>query len=143
MSSTEEYLEESKTYPGHKVRRPGSQVSRWFAPWKRGLGTWGFVLNRVAGLGLVLYLFLHLAVLSLLTRGQEGWDAFITLAKSPLFLLLDVVLLAGILGHGLNGLRVALIGTGLLVRWHRPLFIAVAVIAVLGLVAGALLFFSA
>jgi succinate dehydrogenase / fumarate reductase cytochrome b subunit len=106
-------------------------VWRWFAFAKRSLGTWGFVLNRVAGLGLVVYLMLHLAVLSLLARGPDGYNAFVALAHSPVFLLLDVVLIAGIIGHGLNGLRVALIGSGILVRWQHQMLI---VLGTLGIV---------
>ena len=37
-------------------------------------------------------------------------DAFVSLARSPFFLTFDVILLAGILIHGLNGLRVTLTG---------------------------------
>jgi succinate dehydrogenase / fumarate reductase cytochrome b subunit len=133
---------ESKAYPGQSARLPGRQVGSWFTFWKRSLGTWGFVLNRVAGLALVFYLMLHLVVLSLLTRGPEGWDPFVALARSPAFLLLDVVLLAGIIGHGLNGLRVALIGTGILVRWQRQLLVGLAVIGVLLLILSGILVFS-
>ena len=104
---------------------------------------WGFVLNRVAGLGLVFYLMLHLVVLSLLTRGPESWDPFIALVRSPAFLLLDVVLLAGIIGHGLNGLRVALIGTGILVRWQHQMLIGLAVLGVMLLAVSAILIFTA
>jgi len=121
---------ESKAYPGESRRLPTNQVWRWFAFAKRSLGMAGFVLNRVAGLGLVLYLLIHLVVLSQLTRGPQGWDAFIALARSPLFLTLDVILLAGIIGHGLNGLRVALIGNGILVPWQRRMLVLLAVIGV-------------
>jgi succinate dehydrogenase cytochrome b subunit len=121
---------ESKAYPGQSGQLPTHQVWRWFAFAKRSLGMAGFVLNRVAGLGLVLYLLIHLVVLSQLLRGPDGWDAFITLARTPFFLTLDVVLLAGIIGHGLNGLRVALIGNGLLVPWQRWMLIVLAVIGV-------------
>lgn len=120
----------SKTYPGQSGRLPGRQMGRWFAFIKRSLSMWGFVLNRVAGLGLVLYLILHLAVLSLLIGGPDGYNAFVALARHPVFLLLDIVLIAGIIGHGLNGLRVALIGSGILVRWQHQMLIILGVIGV-------------
>ncbi|MCA9970819.1 MAG: hypothetical protein KC425_11425, partial [Anaerolineales bacterium] len=63
-----------------------------------------------------------LAVLSTLLRGEAGWNDFLALARSPLFLLLDVILIFGILFHGLNGIRVALVGMGIGVRNHRTLF---------------------
>ena len=55
---------ELQTYA--RPRRP--RPARWFKPAKRGLGMWAFVLNRITGLGLVLYLILHLFVLSTLLR---------------------------------------------------------------------------
>jgi succinate dehydrogenase / fumarate reductase cytochrome b subunit len=142
MSSVDSTAE-SKSYPGQHARLPGRQVGRWFSFRKRSLGMWGFVLNRIAGLGLIFYLILHLVVLSLLTRGPESWDSFIALVRSPAFLLLDVVLLAGIIGHGLNGLRVALIGTGLLVRWQRQMLVGLAVLGVVLLAVSAILIFTA
>ncbi|MBN1313621.1 MAG: hypothetical protein JXB30_19605 [Anaerolineae bacterium] len=132
---------ESKAYPGQSGRLPRRQVWRWFAFAKRSLGTWGFVLNRVAGLGLVVYLMLHLVVLSLLTRGPDGYNAFVALAHNPIFLLLDVVLIAGIIGHGLNGLRVALIGSGILVRWQHQMLIVLGVLGVVLLAIAAFLVF--
>jgi len=83
------------------------------------LGGLAFVVNRAAALGLVAYLYLHLLMLSMLVRGPGAWDNFVDLASSPPFLALDVVLLAGILIHAANGVRVVLIGVGLVVRGQR------------------------
>ncbi len=141
--STTEFPEESRSYPGQKPLPPGKRVwTGWFAPWRRSLGTWGFAMNRVAGIGLTVYLYLHLIVLSMLLGGPEKWDPFIRLTRSPFFLTLDVVLIAGCLAHGLNGLRVALVGSGMLVRWQRPLFIALVVLMVTLLVVGGVLVFT-
>lgn len=94
----------------------------WFDVGGRKMGTWAFALNRLTGLGLVLYLLLHLGVLTLLFLGEEQWDAFIKLARHPLVLALDVVLIFGILYHGLNGIRVTLVGMGIAVRWQKAVF---------------------
>jgi succinate dehydrogenase / fumarate reductase, cytochrome b subunit len=94
----------------------------WFDVRRDRLGSWAFALNRLTALGLTLYLFLHLAVLFLLSQGEEAWDSFLALAKSPWFLALDVVLIFGVLYHGLNGTRVALVGMGVGARNHRTLF---------------------
>lgn len=94
----------------------------WFDVRRDRLGSWAFALNRLTGLGLTLYLFLHLGVLFLLSRGPGAWDSFLELAKSPFYLLLDVVLIFGLLFHGLNGIRVGLVGMGVAVHNHRSLF---------------------
>ena len=95
--------------------------SHWFEI-RRGLGLWAFMLHRLSGVGLVAYLFLHLAVLNQLRAGPEQLDAFVALARSPLFLSLDMILLGGVLIHGLNGLRLTLLGFGHGLRWHKRLF---------------------
>lgn len=97
-------------------------IRAWFDVRRDSLGSWAFALNRLTGLGLTLYLFIHLGVLFLLSRGPDSWDSFLELAKSPLYLLLDVVLIFGLLFHGLNGIRVGLVGMGVAANSHRSLF---------------------
>ncbi len=119
------------------AKSPSSTPLRaWFDVRGRRLGGWAFALNRLSGLGLTLYLFLHLFVLRLLLQGEASWDAFIALARSPLFLTLDVILLAGLLIHGLNGVRVTLVGLGVAARQHRTLFWILMTAAALLLLAG-------
>ena len=121
-----------------KVRRAG----RWFDVRRRKLGMWAFALNRIAVIGLVVYLYLHLVVLSTLSRGPGTWDAFISLVRQPYFLVLDVILLAGILIHGLNGLRVTLTGFDVGVKKQKALFSALMLVAVVALSAAALKIFG-
>lgn len=107
------------------------RVSRWLDPRGRHLGTWAFILNRLTALGLVAYLYLHLAVLSTLLRGPQAWDGLVALFRQPLFLALDVLLVLGLAFHGINGLRVALVGSGLLVDRHKALLAAVGILTAL------------
>ena len=123
-------------YP--KVRRAG----QWFDVRQRKLGMWAYAISRISAIGLVVYLYLHLGVLSLLSRGQGSWDAFISLVRSPYFLTLDVILLAGILIHGLNGLRLALIGFDVGVKRQKALFSTLMVVAVAALGVAALKIFG-
>jgi succinate dehydrogenase / fumarate reductase cytochrome b subunit len=130
--------------PG-EVRRARGPVLRkapgptaWLDVRRGALGHWAFSLNRVTGLGLVFYLYLHLAVLSMLLRGEDAWNGFLRLATTPVFLGLDVLLIFGLLFHGLNGLRVALVGTGLAADRQRALFWSLMAVAAILLVAAAL-----
>jgi len=128
--------------------RPASGPARrrgivgWFDPRGRRLGGLAFILNRLTGLGLVLYLYLHLGILSILVQGPNAWDTFVDIALSPPFLTLDVVLLTGMLIHGLNGIRVGLVGLGLVASRQKALFVASIVIAVLVALVGALRIFG-
>lgn len=114
------------------TRRPRPQPLAWFDPRWKDAGSWAFILNRLSGLGLTLYLFLHLAVLSTLARGPEAYDGFIALAKSPVMLLGELLVIAGGLYHGLNGVRIALTSFGIGVRHQRLIFYVLLAITVAG-----------
>ena len=58
----------------------------------------------------------------MLLGGESAWHGFLELATTPVFLGLDVLLLFGLLFHGLNGLRVALVGTGIAADRQKALF---------------------
>jgi succinate dehydrogenase / fumarate reductase cytochrome b subunit len=115
----------------------GPSPSGWFDPRGRAIGSWAFAANRITGLGLVFYLYLHLGVLSMLLIGKSAWNDFVELATNTVFLGLDVLLLFGILFHGLNGVRVALVGTGVVPDKQKALFWAFTVIGTLALAYGA------
>lgn len=121
-----------------KMRR----ASSWFDVRRRKLGMWAYTLNRITGIGLVVYLYLHLAILSRLSGGPDSWDSFVSLARSPYVLALDVVLLAGILIHGLNGLRVALTGFDVGVRAQKVLFCILMLLAAVALAIATLKIFE-
>ena len=114
----------------------------WFDIGGRKMGAWAFALNRLTGIGLTLYLLLHLGILTLLVLGEAQWDAFIGLARSPMILALDVVLIIGILYHGLNGIRVTLVGMGIAVRWQKALFWGLMSVGALVLVVSGWLVFT-
>ena len=119
--------------------RPANPLKAWFDVRGRKVGTWAFALNRLTAIGLTVYLFLHLAVLSLLLQGEDGWNQFLAIAKSPLFLVLDIVLLFGVIYHSLNGTRVALVGMGVAARNHKTLFWVLAAIGLVVFLLGAYL----
>ncbi len=126
------------TWRETKVRR----TAEWVDVRRRRLGMWAYALNRLSGLGLVLYLYIHLTVLSLLAGGAEGWDRFIALARTPFFLSLDIILLTGLLIHGLNGIRVTLTGMGVGVRSQKGFFVVLMIVAAVALIVGALRIFG-
>lgn len=137
MASTT--VEPRRPEPGPAQRRG---FVGWFDPRGRRLGSYAFILNRLSGLGLVLYLYMHLMILSLLVQGPDAWDTFVNIALSPPVLVFDVVLLAGMLFHGLNGIRVGLVGLGLVANRQKALFIAAMVIAAFVTFVGALRIFG-
>jgi succinate dehydrogenase / fumarate reductase cytochrome b subunit len=110
-------------------------LRRWFDPRGRNVSLVAFILFRLSGLGLTLYLCAHFVALYNLVRGPAAWESFLQLAHMPLFLLFDIILIAGILVHGLNGLRLALIGLGWGTRREKTWFYVAMAVAVVVLVA--------
>jgi succinate dehydrogenase / fumarate reductase cytochrome b subunit len=135
-------MEQSPIQPTTDPARPRSPLKAWFDVRGRSVGTWAFALNRLTAIGITAYLFMHLIVLSTLLRGEDGWNTFLAIAKSPLFLLLDVVLLFGVIYHALNGTRVALVGMGLAARSHKTLFWILSAIGLVLFLTGAYLIFE-
>jgi succinate dehydrogenase / fumarate reductase cytochrome b subunit len=85
-----------------------TNAARWFDPRGRQPGSWAFILNRVSGIGLTFYLGLHLIVLHKLAQGAQAYDDFIAFSKTPLIKIGEVILIAAVVFHGLNGLRLTL-----------------------------------
>jgi succinate dehydrogenase / fumarate reductase cytochrome b subunit len=71
-----------------------------------------WILHRVTGLGLALYLFMHIWVIHNISRGRESFDQVMSVVQSPLFHFLEVGLLACVVFHAINGVRVILIDYG-------------------------------
>jgi len=122
-------------------RRRG--VMGWVDVRGRRLGGWAFILNRATGLGVLLYLYLHLVVLSQLAVGAQAWDGLVHgFFLNPIVLALDVVLLAGLLIHGLNGIRLTLVGFGLVMSRQKALLLSLGVLAAILLLIGTLRFIA-
>ena len=76
----------------------------------------------------MVYLYVHLGVLSMLLDRRVGLERLPRRRDGKGFLAFDVVLLSGLLFHALNGIRVALVGSGFAVDTPaRPAWAAVAV----------------
>ncbi|MGO9820876.1 MAG: hypothetical protein ACLPTJ_09540 [Solirubrobacteraceae bacterium] len=117
---------------------PGPTETGWLDPRGRGHGGRGLALHRVTGVVIVLYLYLHLGVLSMLLIGRSSWSSFLSLVTAKGFLALEAVLIAAVLFHGLNGIRVVLVGSGVAVSRERVLLWAASGVATVAAILAAL-----
>lgn len=106
---------------------------QWFDPRGKAAGSWGFLLNRITGLGLMLYLALHLVVLFQLTQGAAAYDGFVTLMKTPVFILGELLVIAAGIMHGLNGIRIGLTSFGIGGRYQFAMLLIVTVFSIAGI----------
>ena len=98
------------------------RVLHWFDPRAKDVGSWAFLLNRLTGLGLTFYLGLHLIVLNKLAQGPQVYNDFVEFSHSPLIKIGEVILIAAVVYHGLNGLRLTLHEFGIGVQKQKRLF---------------------
>ena len=96
----------------------------WFDPRRRDAGSWAFILNRLTALALTFYLVVHMIVLNKLTQGPTAYDEFVAFAHLPLIKFGEILLIAAVVLHGLNGLRLTLLTFGIGLRHQKSIFAA-------------------
>jgi len=104
---------------------------RWFDARGRQVGSWAFVLNRLTALALTFYLGLHLVVLNRLTQDAQAYNDFVAFAQLPLIKAGEILLIATVVLHGLNGLRLTFLAFGIGLRQQKILFVLLAIVTVL------------
>jgi succinate dehydrogenase / fumarate reductase, cytochrome b subunit len=72
-------------------------------------GMWSWVAHRVTGVLIYFFLFVHVLDTSLVRVSPEDYDRVINIYKVPAVAVLEYFLVAAVLFHALNGLRVAAI----------------------------------
>ncbi len=81
-------------------------IIRWLFGGRYNLEAYMFALHRITGIGLAIYLPMHIIVTSTRAFGPEAWKAVMSkVAEGPVVHFLEWVLVVGIAIHGLNGLR--------------------------------------
>jgi succinate dehydrogenase / fumarate reductase cytochrome b subunit len=80
------------------------------------------VIQRVTGVLLLVYLFLHVHTIGELSQGPAAFDQALSEFKNPLFRLLEIALLGTVILHALNGIRLTLIDLGVGHERQRQLF---------------------
>ena len=81
-----------------------------------------WLLHRVSGLALSGYLLLHIYDLRAAQRGAQAFDEAMAVFRSPFWKIMDLLLLAAVLFHGFNGIRLLLFDAGMGLRRQRQLF---------------------
>lgn len=110
--------------------------------WK-GTGMWAWLLHRVSGLILVFYLLAHIGVISQgAVQGPEAFTELMERLENPVFVVLDLALIAAVLYHGMNGIRILLFDMGVGIRAHKRLYAAAMAVGVVCLAAFAYVSFS-
>jgi succinate dehydrogenase / fumarate reductase cytochrome b subunit len=86
-------------------------------------GTLAYVFHRFTGIILAGYLFLHILTISSSTVSPNAFDVKLGAFNKPLFLALDVALLAAATFHAFNGLRIIFFDLGMGVKRQKLSFV--------------------
>ncbi len=81
----------------------------WYARYRGQTGQWAHLLHRLAGLGLVAFLILHVLDTSLVAWGPGTYNAVIGLYHNNVVRLFEVALVGVVIYHALNGVRVTIL----------------------------------
>ena len=77
--------------------------------YRGAIGQWSWVLHRLSGLGVVLFLVLHVIDTSWAVFYPAKYEIAIATYQTPLFTLGDFFLVAAVIYHAYNGLRIAIL----------------------------------
>lgn len=72
-------------------------------------GMWSWVLHRITGATIFFFLFVHVLDTALVRVGPQAYNEVIETYKTPVVGLMELGLVAAVLYHGLNGIRLILI----------------------------------
>lgn len=124
-------------YRSARARERNLNTPLW--PGNYRLGMWIWLGQRLSGLGLAAYVFMHLFVISYSMAGGPGGQSFTDVMRfmqAPFFIVLEIILMAAVVYHALNGIRILLFDLGIGVRHQKEIFLAALVVGFIGWAVG-------
>ena len=91
------------TTPEPVKERPGGTLYRGRE------GMWSWVLHRITGVAIFFFLLVHILDTALVRVSPEAYNAVIGTYQTPIMGLGEVALVAAIVFHAFNGLRIILV----------------------------------
>jgi succinate dehydrogenase / fumarate reductase, cytochrome b subunit len=73
------------------------------------VGMWSWVLHRITGVAMFFFLLVHVLDTALVRVSPMAYNVVIASYKTPIIGLAEIGLVAAVVYHGLNGLRITLI----------------------------------
>jgi succinate dehydrogenase / fumarate reductase cytochrome b subunit len=116
---------ESRPTGGYTIKRtaPNYRVSNAHVrPNNMDTGTIAWILHKVTGVFLVVYLLMHIFIVGQGVRGEEAFDEALAFVQKPVFVFLDAGLAGVVAYHAFNGLRVVAFDLGWGIRRQKLLF---------------------
>ncbi len=104
----------------------------------KSTGFISFFLRRFTGVVLVLYLFTHMWVIGSVNSGPEAFNARLSLVQSTFFKFAEIGLLAAVVYHAFDGVRLLIVNWFDVTDSRKSLFYAAFAISAILTIAGGL-----
>jgi succinate dehydrogenase / fumarate reductase cytochrome b subunit len=72
-------------------------------------GAWAWLLHRLTGVGVLIFLLAHIVDTALIGFGPEVYEHALDIYRLPLFKVLEIALVFAVVYHAVNGIRVILV----------------------------------
>ncbi|MUL81143.1 MULTISPECIES: succinate dehydrogenase, cytochrome b556 subunit [unclassified Mycolicibacterium] len=92
-----------------EVSAPQPRKARRRTLYRGDPGMWSWVLHRITGATIFFFLFVHVLDTALVRVSPQAYNEVIETYKTPIVGLMEIGLVAAVLFHALNGIRVILI----------------------------------
>jgi succinate dehydrogenase / fumarate reductase cytochrome b subunit len=122
---------------GVTVSRPWTtRLTGGFGRLYRGReGQWSWVTHRFTGVAVILFLFVHVVDTALVGWGPNAYNRVVRVYHNPGIRFLELVLVAAVIYHALNGVRIMLIDFWpRLALWNRQLIYGTWTVFVVGMI---------
>lgn len=85
-----------------------AKISKYLT-YRGGEGQWSWLLHRITGIGVFVFLLAHIVDTALIGWGPKVYNDVIALYRNPAALVGEVILGGAVLYHALNGIRIIII----------------------------------
>ena len=89
--------------------RPTKKKSDYGPVYKGHEGQWSWLFHRVTGVAVILFLFAHIVDTAVIGWGPEAYDRVASVYHNPIVRALELGLVAAVLFHSFNGVKIMLI----------------------------------
>ena len=86
--------------------------------YRGGVGQWSFILHRLTGLGILLFLVIHVVDTSTVFFFPSLYADAIAIYRSAPFMIGEIFLVFSVIYHGVNGIRIAIFDLAFLKYWE-------------------------
>jgi succinate dehydrogenase / fumarate reductase, cytochrome b subunit len=114
-----------------------------YLTYRGGPGHWSWVLHRLTGIGVFLFLLIHIVDISIIGWGPVYFNKLLFLYRAPAFRVGEVFLVGAVLYHAINGVRICIIDFWpQTMAHHRKLIYAVGIVFILTFIPAAVYMLS-